>query len=295
MNKLRIILIFTFSFLSCKNEIENTKIQFLTKITPDDIPIEFRQDLIPQNKLIHKGMFSPDLQEYYYTISDKNFEKFDVFVIEKNNNNWSSPKKAFFNSKHNEHGMNFSPNGNTLYFSSTRPVNIDGVVQTWHIWKSDKVNGKWTEPIFVNIPNLRDKLVSHPTITNSGTLYFHTSNLDYSEMDIYYSKSVNGKFLDADRIEIKYKFGKCKPYISPEEDYLFFASIEIELDLMISYNDGKGKWIYTKKLSDQINNKGQGNPYVTPDNKFLFYTTGEYLEKNWKVKWVNIESEIKNN
>ena len=295
MNKLRIILIFTFSFLSCKNQTENTKIQFLTEITPNDIPIEFKQDLIPKNKLIHKGMFSPDLQEYYYTISDKNFEKFDVFVIEKNNNNWSSPKKAFFNSKHNEHGMNFSPNGNTLYFSSTRPVNIDGVVQTWHIWKSDKVNGKWTEPVFVNIPNLRDKLVSHPTITNSGTLYFHTSNLDYSEMDIYYSKSVNGKFLDAERIEIKSKFGKCTPYISPEEDYLIFASIGNELDLMISYNDGKGKWIDTKKLNDKINNKGQGNPYVTPDNKFLFYTTGEYLEKNWKVKWVNIESEIKNN
>ncbi|WP_181858104.1 PD40 domain-containing protein [Polaribacter sp. WD7] len=267
----------------------------MTEITPNDIPIEFKQDLIPQNKLIHKGMFSPDLQEYYYTISDKNFEKFDVFVIEKNNNNWSAPKKAFFNSKHNEHGMNFSPNGNTLYFSSTRPVNIDGVVQTWHIWKSDKVNGKWTEPIFVNIRNLKDKLVSHPTITNSGTLYFHTSNLDYSEMDIYYSKNVNGKFVDAERIEIKSKFGKCTPYISPEEDYLIFASIGNELDLMISYNDGKGKWIDTKKLSDKINNKGQGNPYVTPDNKFLFYTTGEYLEKNWKVKWVNIESEIKNN
>jgi hypothetical protein len=64
---------------------------------------------------------------------------------------------------------------------------------------------------------------------------------------------------------------------------------------MISYNDGKGGWVNTKKLNDKINNKGQGNPYVTPDNKFLFYTTGEHLKTNWRVNWVDIESELENN
>ena len=62
---------------------------------------------------------------------------------------------------------------------------------------------------------------------------------------------------------------------------------------MISFNDGNGAWSNPKKLNKKINEYGQGNPYVTPDNKFLFFTTGEYLEKKWKVKWVNIESELK--
>lgn len=263
---------------------------------PNNIPFEFKQNLVPENKLIHKGMFSPDLKEYYYTISDSSFEKFDVFVVKNKNGNWSEPKKAFFNSKYNEHGMSFSPDGNSIYFSSTRPTNIQGVFETWHIWKSEKINGEWIEPIFVDIPNLRDKLVSHPTITNSETLYFHTSNLDYSEMDIYQSKKVNGKFENAEKTTIltNSKLGKCTPYVSPNEDYIIFASIGNELDLMISYNDGKGGWLKTKKLNDTINNKGQGNPYVTPNNRFLFYTTGGYLEKKWKVKWVNIESEINN-
>ena len=297
MNKLKIILLFTIVFLSCKNENDNTKMQFLTDEIPNNIPFEFKQDVVPENKLIHKGIFSPDLKEYYYTISDIKFEKFDVLVIKKNNENWSEPKKAFFNSEYNEHGMSFSPDGNSIYFSSTRPTNIKGTSETWHIWKSDKVNGEWKEPVFVDIPNLRDKLVSHPTITNSGTLYFHTSNLDYSEMDIYHSKKVNGKFENAEKttISMNTKVGKCTPYVSPKEDYLIFASIGNELDLMISYNDGKGGWINTKKLNNKINNKGQGNPYVTPNNRFLFFTTGEHLEKEWKVKWVNIESEINNN
>jgi Tol biopolymer transport system component len=297
MNKLKIILLITISFLGCKNETVNTEMQILNEKTPHNTPLEFKQNLILKNKLIHKGIFSPDLQEYYYTISDKKFEKFEVFVIEKDKENWSEPKKAFFNSKHNEHGMSFSPNGKTLYFSSTRPVNVSGISPTWHIWKSDKVNGKWNEPVFVDIANLRNKLVSHPTVSDSGTLYFHSSNLDYSEMDIYQSKHVNGKFENAEKtsIAMNSKLGKCTPFVSPNGDYLIFALIGKELDLMITYNDGKGGWMNTKKLNAKINSNGQGNPYVTPDNKFLFFTTGDHLEKNWKVKWVNIESKINNN
>ncbi|GAA4884017.1 hypothetical protein GCM10023311_02930 [Flaviramulus aquimarinus] len=295
MNKFKFVLLLAIAFLSCENQIEKTKMKFLTGEIPNDIPIEFKEGIIPENKIIHKGVFSPDLKEYYYTLSNKSFENFDVFSIEKNNGVWTEPKKAFFNSEHNDHGMSFSPNGNTLYFSSTRPVDIDRIPKTWHIWKSEKLNGNWTEPVFVDIPNLRNKLVSHPTITNSGTLYFHSSNLDYSGMDIYHSKNINGKFKDAEKILIDSKLAKCTPYISPKEDYLMFAAIGNELDLMISYNNGKGKWINTKKLNTEINNKGQGNPYVTPDNKFLFFTTGEHLGNNWKVKWVNIDSEIKNN
>ncbi|WP_344928230.1 hypothetical protein [Aquimarina addita] len=271
--------------------------EFLTNKIPDKTPFEFMQNLVPDNKLIHRGIFSPNLKEYYYTISDKSFKKFEVFVIKNNNKNWSEPKKAFFSSSYNEHGMSFSPDGNSIYFSSTRPTKIDGVFETWHIWKSEKVNGEWKKPIFVDIPNLRQKLVSHPTVTESGTLYFHTSNLDYSEMNIYHSQQVDGKFINAEKttISLNPETGTCTPYISPKEDYLIFASIGHELDLMISYSDGNGGWTNTKKLNNQINNKGQGNPYVTPNNKFLFFTTGEHLDKGWKIKWINIESEINNN
>ena len=297
MKKFTVLLFLIIGLLSCKNEMKNSKEFFLVNQIPNSTPIEFKQGLIPYNKVVHKGIFSPDLDEYYYTVSDEKFELFDVYVIKKNNGIWSKPNKAFFSSEYSEHGMNFSPNGKTLYFSSTRPVDIDGVLSTWHVWKSDKVNEKWSKPTFVDIPNLRNKLVSHPTITNSGTLYFHSSNLDYSEMDIYHSKQVNGMFEDAEKtsIPLNLKTGKCTPYVSPNEDYLIYASIGNQLDLMISFSDGIGGWINTKRLNDKINDFGQGNPYVTPDNKFLFFTTGEHLKKNWKVKWVNIESEIKNN
>ncbi|MEM6736224.1 MAG: hypothetical protein AAF620_09165 [Bacteroidota bacterium] len=269
--------------------------QFSTDHIPRSTPIEFKNDMVPNDKLIHKGIFSPDLRAYYYTLSDKNFENFDVYVINKQDGNWSVPEKAFFNSSYNEHGMSFSPNGNSIYFSSTRPVNMDSIPKTWHIWKSENVGGEWTEPVFIDIPNLRDKLLSHPTFTNSGNLYFHSSNLDYSHMDIYQAQRVNNKYQMAEKVSIypDPNSGRCTPYVAPDEEYLIFASIGNQLDLYISFNDGKGNWTRTKKLDPKINSLGQGNPYITPDQKFLFFTTGGYQEKDWKVKWVNIESELK--
>ncbi len=288
------LILFSAAFLSCTDEIMEIKKSYLVNEIPKDLPIDFKSDLIPANKLIHKGTFSPDLSEYYYIISDKDFEKFSVFVINKRDGKWSEPKRAFFDSEYSEHGMSFSPDGNSIFFSSTRPVNIEGVSSTWHIWKTEKVNGIWTEALFVDIPNLRNKLVSHPTITNSGKLYFHSSNLDYSEMAVYHSQLKDGLYEDARKtiISSPSKIGTCTPYVSPEEDYLIFASIGDQLDLMISFSDGNGGWINTKKLNTKINILGQGNPYVTPDNRFLFFTTGDHSGKDWKVNWVDIQSEL---
>ena len=295
MKKLLTILLLTTIFISCEHRIEHSKTIFLVNEVPNNIPIDFKQQLVPTNQLVHKGIFSPNLDEYYYTISDKNFEQFNVFVIKKHNGKWSEPKNAFFNSTYNEHGMSFSPDGNSIYFSSTRPVPIPKIPQTWHIWKTNKVNGKWAAPTFVNIPNLKDKLVSHPTITNTGKLYFHVSNLDYSEMDIYHATSIDGNYSNAEKTAIADNSiaGRCTPYVSPKEDFLIFAAIGDQLELKISFSNGNGGWENTKKLNDNINTDGQGNPYVTPDNKFLFFTTGN-AETKWSVKWVDIESELKN-
>lgn len=280
--------------LGCKNDMGSEKSRYLTENIPDETPITFKENLIPKDKLIHKGIFSPDFKHYYYTISTKDFKQFDVYVIDKVKGSWSKPRKAFFNSTYDDHGMSFSPDGNTLYFSSTRPVNIEKVAETWHIWKSEKINGKWSKATYVDIPNLRNKLVSHPVLTNSGTLYFHSSNLDYSDMDIYHSNNINGVYGSAIKTSISTNidFRKCTPYVSPKEDYLIFAEVGNQLSLMISFNDGSGKWTQTRRLNANINALGQGNPFITSDGKFLFYTVGDYQNKNRKIKWVNIKSEI---
>ena len=91
----------------------------------------------------------------------------------------------------------------------------------------------------------------------------------------------------------KPKVQKCTPYVSANEDYMLFATIGNRLELMIVFNDESGNWVDMRKLSEAINMDGQGNPYVIPNGRFLFYKTGKTNQNNWKVKWVNFENELR--
>jgi len=279
--------------ISCNGKIALN--EYLTETIPNNIPLPYKPELIPDGMLIHSGIFSPDLNEYYFTISDKHFQQFDVKMVQKEKEMWSKPKDAFFNTTYNEHGMSFSPDGKYIYFSSTRPAEIDEISNTWHIWCSEKSNDKWSEPEFVDIPNLRDKLVSHPSLTKDGTLYFHAGTTDYSELYIYCSKQINGKFADAIKLpnEINFRNIQNTPYISPDESYILF---EATPDLYISYKDKGGHWLAAKPLNGKINKHGKGNPYITPDKKYLFYVAGmePNPDENWSVYWVSIKTVIDN-
>lgn len=113
-------------------------------------------------------------------------------------------------------------------------------------------------------------------------------------MNIYRSKQTGNTFGNAEPVVISDRpnMAKCTPYVTPDETYLIFAEIGDQLDLSVSLNDGKGQWTQTKRLHDEINHLGQGNPFVTPDGKFLLYTTGDHEGRHWKINWVQIEGEL---
>jgi len=154
------------------------------------------------------------------------------------------------------------------------------------------VNGKWENPTFIDIPNLRDKLVSHPSFSDDGTLYFHSSNLDYSDMHLYYAKLEHGQFQNAHMISFpkEDKLNKCTPFVAPNGEYLIYATVGSQLDLWVSFKQELDQWSIPQKFNELINENGRGNPFVTADDKYLFFT----VEKNgvWEIKWVNIEDQL---
>ena len=265
---------------------------FLVADLPEDRPIVFKPEWVPHDMLLHSGIFSPDLSEFYFTVSDKRFEQFDVYRSRKRGGVWSEPEPAFFNSEHNEHGTSFSPDGKALYFSSTRPTRRPDVAETWHLWRSEMVDGQWSSPVFVDIPNLRDRLVSHGVSAADGTLYFHAGTLDYSELDIYVSKRVGGVYQDAVKLPgaINTSGMECTPFIATDQSYLLFERVPV---LYISFRNQDGEWQAAQPLSPAINTNGRGNPYITPDERFLFFAAGEEptaeAVANWSIYWVSTE------
>lgn len=251
-------------------------------------PESFLAHMIPENLLAHAGVFSNDQSDYYFTLSDAEFKSFTIMHSKWVEDRWSAPDTAFFNSDFLEHGVHFSPDNQWLYFSSTRPVGIDSIPNTWHIWRCPKTESSWGTPEYVPIPGLSQKLISHPSTDKNGRIYFHSGNTDYSELALYFADQTDGKFETAKRL---YFSGvpnqNCiTPFISPDGSYLLFAQIvENGYELNISYPENES-WYDPIKLNDAVNAENLGNPYVTPDGKYLYYACGDRSANGIPAKWI---------
>lgn len=251
-------------------------------------PEVFLSEFIPENQIAHAGVFSFDQNDYYYTLSDIEYGTFTIMSTSKKDEQWTKPDTAFFNTEYNEHGVHFTPDGRELYFSSTRPVGSDTIPDTWHIWHCERIDASWSTPEFVNIPHLSQKLVSHPSSTQSGRLYFHVANTDYSNLTIYFADKSGEQFLEAQRLNLPsdFNYNCLTPFISPDESYLIFAKIvENKEELFISYRENRA-WGECIRLADKINTNNLGNPYVTADGAYLYYASGEKSAYGLPYNWV---------
>ncbi|MFT5291078.1 MAG: hypothetical protein ACI82F_003154, partial [Planctomycetota bacterium] len=239
--------------------------------------------------LIHGGCFSPDLTEFLFTVSDAEFQRFDVMLIRRVGAGWSEPEPAFFSSSFNEHGVSFSPGGEVLYFCSTRPVNHTQVAPTWHLWRCEREGDEWGAPIYVDIPNLRHKLASHPSLAADGTLYFHAGNPDYSLLQIYRAKPDGQGFHAAEPLSAAINQGRqqATPLIDPEQRFLLYEDTN---GLMLSHRSPQGDWSPAMPLGVRSPLPSRGNPYLTPDGRFLFFAAGEDPGSSrtdaWQIYWV---------
>ena len=136
-------------------------------------------------------------------------------------------------------------------------------------------------------------LFSHPSVAEDGSLYFHAGAVDYSELNIYFAKVAGNGFTDAVKLPDVINIGNLQntPHIAPDASYLLF---EATPDLYISYKDSNEQWLPAKPLNEKINRNGKGNPYITPDQNYLFYVAGaeENPDKNWMTYWIHTKNII---
>ena len=79
-------------------------------------------------------------------------------------------------------------------------------------------------------------------------------------------------------------------FISGDESYIIITSG----GLKISFNKKDGTWTNPKSLGPNINSfLGEWGPYVTKDNKYLFFTAGTKKDySDTYVRWVRIDNLI---
>lgn len=247
---------------------------------PGLVPEVFAPDFISGKGRMHcLPTISPDHTEIYWQILPP-----QIMVMKQINGNWTKPEPAGFSNTRNNQAP-FVSNDNTIYFSSSREKG-QGSLDIWYITKE---NGEYGEPINIGLKINTDKSESQPTVSENRTIYY-SGNVQGKlyNRGIYYSKFINGEYsapvLLPEPINIMdTNVLDYTPFIAKDESYLLFCSNrqnpEKELcHIYISFKKNNGEWSEPVDLSLKMNfNSSSKFPYVSPDGKFLFFSSGENI------------------
>jgi Tol biopolymer transport system component len=280
-------------------------IDYFGQTTPGDSAVKFAPGFISKDDRYEGSLtFSPNGKECLLPIFDgSNWQWADIYYSIYDGE-WSNFEKAEFmeTSKYLDIQPIFSPDGQTLYYSSLRPYK--GYTQPnifVNIWKIKRDSSGWKEPEKLNsVINTTYYDDTCPAITSSGTLYFGKDQTH----DIWYSKLEDGEYKNIQKAEIPINSDNRdgQPYIAPDESYMILCSDRSggfgQSDLYIAYRKENEKWTNPKNLGGKINSgEREEGPRISPDGKYLFlcrFKRSAYSDIYWanadfieKLKYTN--------
>jgi D-alanyl-D-alanine carboxypeptidase len=244
------------------------------------------------------GAFNPDQTEFYFTKLSRYTTSPSVGLLcvsRRRDGRWTTPEALPFSGLYLDLPPRLSPDGKTMYFASSRPLR-DSKARVLRIWSVSRQGESWGEPEPLPSPINQDTSWNWgPSVASDGTIYFTSTRDQSGHLRIYSSKLENGKYSPPERLgaEINSEFNESDPFISPDGKQLFFVAtgehasatrhrpeaattggfVYARGEIYVSRNEG-GKWTNARHLGPLVNSVAEeGNPALSPDGKFLFFTT----------------------
>ncbi|MBK1879455.1 PD40 domain-containing protein [Pelagicoccus mobilis] len=229
---------------------------YLGQKPPGLVPEVFAPGIVSTKHLEVFGIFSPDMQEFYFVRRGGAFKDSTLLAFRNGENGWTesvvSPSV----------GEPFiSPDGKTMYFGNKY---------------MERTDAGWSEVKQLEAP-FRDIPIMRLTASTKGTYV-----LDAREEvgTLRYSRLKDGKREQPKAFGKEVNSGKwtAHPFIAPDESYLIWDSVREggygDSDLYISFRQKDGSWGPAINMGPDINTERE-NIYgsVTPDGKYFFYHT----------------------
>lgn len=261
---------------SNENELATKQESYLGQKQPGLIPEPFAPSLVTTTSWEYSGVFSPDMNEFYFLRQAKGSEEQEFVVYKNEGNKWNETVIS------SREGQPFiSLYGKTMHLGKR--------------YKERKENGNWSETKKLDAPF--DSLpIMRLTASSKGTYFFDEFKRDFTG-DIRYSRVIDGKYEEPKLLSEKINTGKSfHPFIAPDESYLLFDSKREggygDSDIYISFRKQDGSWDNPINLGDEINTKAwEASASVTPDGKHLFFNRnmGSDDFENVDIFWVSSE------
>lgn len=251
---------------------------YLGQTPPGSTPMVFELPVSSGLQPVERITITSDGKEIYYGEQDtwppviKRIKYFKYV-----NNAWQGPFVVF-------EGFvcpALSVNDSIMYMQK----DLDGVACTYY---STRTITGWSVPVRLLSTNQQ---VHYFQQTNLNNYYFastvpNTSNSDICKLIISNSDTIiQGLGLPINTLDIENDF-----FIARDESYIIVFRLKSPNDLFISYNKNNGSWTNPKSLGTKINTPNYDcSPFVTNDNKYLFFTRGM---SSYYTYWVKVDQLI---
>ena len=275
---------------------QNLKLLFPGQELPDKEPRVFAPGFISlENRIEGRGSFSPDGNQFYFTVSDINFKNQKIFYTVYKDNIWTNPDTAGFSKKYDNWEPFFSSDGQKLFFTSDR--NPDTLSNHKDFYFVTRTDDGWSEPQIVERPINSQYTELFFSQSGNGNVYF-TSNRPKKtgSTHIYLAAKQPDGTYSVNRIgrPVNRFYMNWDPCIAPDESFLIFPAVSLfrishKADLYITYKKGD-RWTRPKNLGKLINTKAnEYGPFLSPDSKFLFFIRLAGGQKG-DIYWVDINT-----
>ncbi len=269
--------------------------EFLGQPVPNDSVQLFGEGTISTHLDTRDIAISPDGKEIFYTLRNPSrATSYSVIMhMFATDSGWTAPKIASFSGEYADLEPFIAPGGNRLYFVSNRPKDTQDSISDWDIWFVTKQGGRWQNPTNVGQPINTDQDEFYPSVALNGNLYFTTTRSNgIGKEDIFCAPFKDGEFgqpLPLD-LTINSTGFEYNAYIAPDESYLIFGGYGRKGglgggDLYISLKED-GVWQSAVALPKGMNSSALDySPFVSPDGKYLFFTSNRIYKKDPDVPW----------
>ncbi|MFC2156854.1 ankyrin repeat domain-containing protein [Acidobacteriota bacterium] len=202
------------------------------------------------------------------------------FLMKRVGAKWEAPYQSQSVGKPWFFDLESVPEGERMIFAWRKNLDGSGSPDELYLWSSIKTSDGWTDPIRFEAP-INQGFDTWPSWSLDKTLYFHSKRADgLGKSDICMSILEDGEYRSVKNMGtlINTEYTEHDPYVAPDGSYLLFSSYKPggygEDDIYISFRNNDETWGIPINLGETINSEySENRVYVTPDGKFLFYTS----------------------
>lgn len=238
---------------------------------------------------------SPKGDEIFYTMQSTRFVKSVIICRQMKNNKWQAPAIAPFSGQYRDLEAFFSSDGNTLYFTSDRPVDSNDKTNDFDIWKVQRKGDGWGAPVNLgkNV-NTENGDEFYPSVARSGNIYFTTTpeSGGVGKEDIVMCRFENAGYTERMVLDtaINTKGYEFNAFVDPDETFILFTCQQGRKDemgggdLYMSKKNAQQQWQPAVNLGKAVNSTALDYcPFVSWNKKILFFSSNRNLLANKKI------------